>query len=98
MNRQESVQAARGVATKQLDVTDEEEVETLASDELFAAYSFLHREAGVYQFEVESTAAGDDMVEAAKGANADTFEVLRLRAEELLGRPFARDGGVPSDE
>jgi stress response protein YsnF len=95
MQIRDARRSARDVAESQLGLhrhEDDDDIETLVDDELFAAYAHLHEQAGIYEGEVGTTAASSEMVEAAKEANASTYTVLRLRAEELLDRSLPTEG------
>lgn len=97
MNHTESVRAARSVASD-LGVEDEEDVDTLTGDELFAAYSFLAEQGEIYADVVEfDTEAGDVMKEAARGAESGALTVATIRAEELLGRSLVADLAADQD-
>lgn len=96
MNYTESVRAARSLASD-LGVEDEEDVETLADDELFAAYALMQEQGDIYANQVESTMAGDLMKEAARGVESGAMTVATIRAEELLGRSLAADLAADPD-
>jgi hypothetical protein len=85
MQRLDSRRAGEDLANK-LGVDDDQEVETLAGDEMFAAWAYIHQQADLYATEVEKTLAGDTMKQMANGAAENAREVATIRAEELLGR------------
>lgn len=85
MNQSDSIKAARRLATE-IGVDDEQAIDTLASDDLFAAYAYIYEQADIYLDEVESTMAGAEMKSTARRCAADARDVATIRAEELLGR------------
>jgi hypothetical protein len=89
MQRLDSQRAGEDLATK-LGVDDNQKVETLAGDELFAAWAYIHQEADRYATELEKTLASDTMTQAANTAAENAREVATIRAEELLGRTLER--------
>lgn len=90
MNYTESLRAARDLAAD-LGVENEDDVERLAEDELFAAYALLQEQGDIYASEVERTMAGDVMKEAARGVESGAMTVATIRAEELLARSLVGD-------
>ena len=84
MQLRDSQRAAEELADE-LNVTDDQELDTLRADEMFAAWAYIYQQADLYATEVEKTLAGEGMKEAARGAAANARDVATTRAEELLG-------------
>ncbi|QOS14118.1 uncharacterized protein HfgLR_25200 (plasmid) [Haloferax gibbonsii] len=84
MNRTESIRAAQSLAND-WGIRDEQCVETLATDETFAAYAYLFQQAQLYSGLLEAEGALEEM----RGDAHDAVHSLRLvskaRACELLG-------------
>lgn len=93
MNRTDTIYAARDLADD-LGVDDDQAVDTLASDELFAAYAYLYKQADLYVGEVADTAASATMKSTARCCAADARDVATERAEELLGDSLDREANV----
>ena len=85
MQRLDARRAGEDLANK-LGIDDDQEVETLAGDEMFAAWAYIYQQADLYATEVEKTLAGDTMKQIANGAAENARGVATIRAEELLGR------------
>lgn len=85
MQRLDSRRAGKDLANK-LGVNDDQEVETLAGDEMFAAWAYIYQQANPYAADVEETLAGDAMKDAARVVASGARDVAVTRGEELLGR------------
>jgi len=83
MNRTESIRAARTLASDW--GIREQRVETLATDEKFAAYAYLFQQAQLYGGCLESEGATKEMRDDAHNAVHSLRLVLKARARELLG-------------
>lgn len=85
MQLRDSQRAAEDLANE-LDVVDDQALDTLRADEMFAAWAYIYQQADLYAADVEETLAGDAMKEAARVAARGARDVATTRAEELLGR------------
>ena len=84
MQLRDSQRAAEDLANE-LDIVDDQDLDTLRADEMFAAWAYIYQQADLYAADVEETLAGDAMKEAARVAARGARDVAVTRAEELLG-------------
>jgi len=83
MQLRDSRRAAEDLASD-LGVDDDQELDTLRADEMFAAWAYIYQQADLYATEVEKTFAGDEVTTAARDSAANARDVATTRAEELL--------------
>ena len=92
MQLRDSRRAAEDLANE-LDVVDDQALDTLRADEMFAAWACIDQLADLYAADVEETLAGDAMKEAARVAARGARDVFTLRGKgEIVETPPAGGG------